>query len=111
MAATTQQEAGRAASGVMNTAKDIAGKVGDEVKNAASQVGQMASDAASFMGKKAESAKDAVTDTVKSGARYVQEHNMSDMAGDLGELIKRNPIPAILVALGLGFVCARAMRS
>jgi len=52
-----------------------------------------------------------VTDTVKSGAKYVQEHSMGDMAGDLGDLIKRNPIPAILVALGLGFLCARAMRS
>jgi len=95
----------------MNTAKDVAGKVGDEVKNAASSVGQMASDAASYVGKKAESATSAVRDTVRGGMDYVEGHNVSDMAGDLGDLIKRNPIPAILIAVGVGFLCARAMRS
>jgi ElaB/YqjD/DUF883 family membrane-anchored ribosome-binding protein len=96
---------------VINTAKEMAGKVGEEVKSAASSVGQMASDAASFIGKKAESATSAVSDTVKSGTKYVQDHSVSDMAGDLGELIKRNPIPAILIAVGIGFLVARATRS
>ena len=33
------------------------------------------------------------------------------MAGDLTDLVKNNPIPALLIGIGLGFLLGRAMRS
>jgi len=36
---------------------------------------------------------------------------VSDMANDLSGVIRRNPIPALLIAAGLGFIMARAMRA
>ena len=47
----------------------------------------------------------------ESGSRYWQEHSVKDMADDLAGVIRRNPIPALLVGIGLGFILARSLRS
>ena len=49
-----------------------------------------------------------VADTLESGGKYLEEHGMGDMVNDLTEIIRRNPIPAVLVGVGIGFVLARA---
>jgi len=46
----------------------------------------------------------------KSG-RYLQDEGLSGMAEDLSELIRRNPIPAVLVGVGIGFMLAQLTRS
>jgi hypothetical protein len=52
-----------------------------------------------------------VADTLDSGGRYLKEEGMTGMANDLTEMIKRNPIPALLVGVCLGVLIARATRS
>jgi len=113
MAAMTHEQtnaANRGGTGVVNAAKDIAGKVGDEVKGAASSVTQAASDAASYMGKQAGGAVSAISDTIKSGENYLEEKGFEGVVTDLTSLVRRNPIPSVLIALGMGFLVARATR-
>ena len=52
-----------------------------------------------------------VSDAWETGSRYFQEHNFKDMADDVAGVIRRNPIPAMLVGIGLGFILARSLRS
>src|SRR5207249_480899 len=117
-------------------AKETASSLTQKAGDAASYVGKRAEDAASFVGKKAEDATssvgcgmksladtirekgpeggtlgaagNAVADTLESSGRYLQEHGLSGIGEDMANLIKRNPIPALLVGIGLGFLIARA---
>jgi len=127
------------ASSFGDNAKDAASSIGDKAKDAASSVAQKAEDIASNVGQKAEdattavgdsmknlagtirenaphggfvgSASSTVADTLESGGRYLQEEGLKGIGEDLTNLIKRNPIPALLVGIGLGYMIARATRS
>ncbi len=57
------------------------------------------------------SASESIADTLESGGEYLQEKGISGMAGDVTDLIRRNPIPSLLVAVGIGFLIARSLRS
>jgi len=122
-----------------NKAKDAAQSAADTARDTASHIGQAASSAASTVGKKAEEwtagagnrveslgetvrhqgphsgmlgrANEAVADTLESAGEYIQDKNLSGMMGDITQLVKRNPIPALLVGLGVGYLVGRAMRS
>jgi hypothetical protein len=117
-------------------AKDIAADAGSKAKDAASTVVQKVGDAASFVGKKADDATSAVgsgmkslggtirentpdkgmigaatgavADSLESGGRYLQDHGLSGIGADVTNLIRRNPIPAVLIGIGVGFLVARA---
>src|SRR5262249_13042340 len=123
----------------VDQAKDVAGKTVDKAKEYASDLADAGRSAMSSAGKAAEhatspvgegmkslgetvrergpsggmlgSATSAVADTLDRGGEYLQREGLSGMAGDLTDLIKRNPIPALLVGIGLGFVLARLTRS
>jgi ElaB/YqjD/DUF883 family membrane-anchored ribosome-binding protein len=119
MAVTTQHDKpiSQRAGSVVDSAKDVMGKVGDAAQGAVETASQMASDAASFVGKKAESAASAVgsgiksvAGTIESGGKYIQDHSLSEMGSDVTSLIRNNPIPALLIAVGVGFLFARAIR-
>jgi hypothetical protein len=56
------------------------------------------------------SAASAVADTLERGGRYLETENLRGMGQDLTNLIRRNPIPALLIGVGLGFLLARATR-
>jgi ElaB/YqjD/DUF883 family membrane-anchored ribosome-binding protein len=116
MAVTTQQERPNTRAAA-DGARDTMTKIGDAAQGAVETAGKMASDAASFIGKKAESAASAVgsglksvAGTVESGAHYLSEHSVSEMGSDMTNLIRKNPIPALLIAVGVGFLLARAIR-
>jgi len=48
---------------------------------------------------------------LETGGKYLQKEGITGMADDLGEIIKKNPIPAVLVAVGIGFMLAQLTRS
>lgn len=52
-------------------------------------------------------ASSAVANTLESGGRYLQHEGLSGIAADVTNLIRRNPIPAVLVGIGLGFLLAK----
>lgn len=130
-----QNTASSAATGVMDMAKDAATYVGDQAKTAmhsaqeaVSSVGKRAEDATHAAGagiksfgntirehspdSYVKSATGAVADTLENTGKYLEEEGLSGMAEDLTALIKRNPIPALFIGVGVGFLLARAcMRS
>jgi uncharacterized protein YjbJ (UPF0337 family) len=113
------------AGGVATRAKELAGDAAGKAKDTAAYVGQKAEDATSAVGCGMKSlagtirdnapadgplgsASAAVADTLESGGRYLQDHGLSGLGEDMTNLIKRNPIPALLVGIGIGFLIARA---
>jgi len=106
---------------------DAASAAGHKVQDAASAVGHKAEDATSTLGSGIQSAanrvrdslpregmlgkaSEAFADTLDRTGRYIEERNISGMANDVTEVIRRNPIPAVLVAVGLGFLLGRTLR-
>jgi hypothetical protein len=136
---TAADKARDAASSVADKARDAASNVGSAVSHAASAVGQTVSGAASTVGHKAEDAtaaagqgiqhlgdrlrsagpqsgmlgraSDTVADSLKDAGKYIEDKNLSGMLDDVTEMVRRNPIPALLVGIGLGFLLARTLRS
>ena len=109
-------------------AKDIASSVGQSAQDVASRVGQRAQDATSAVGggmqslagtirEKAPqegmlgSASSTVAGTLERGGRYLQEEGLQGMGADLINLIRRNPIPALLLGIGIGYLIARSTRT
>jgi len=120
-------------------AKDVAHTAAETTRDAASHAGQAISGAATNAGRKAEewtaaagervesladtvrdrgpssgmlgSANRAVADTLEATGEYLHDKNLSGMMDDMTNLIKRNPIPALVFGLGVGFLLGRALRS
>ncbi len=118
-------------------AKEAAASVGEMASHAGSAVGAMAHQAACEVGKKADeltasagvsiqglgdrlsnsaphagilgSASQAVAKTVKDGGDYLEHAKLSGMTEDVAQLVRRNPIPAILIAIGLGWFVGRKL--
>jgi hypothetical protein len=57
------------------------------------------------------SATRTVADGLEGAGKYLEDKNLSGMMEDINGLIKRNPMPAILLALGVGFLVGRALSS
>jgi ElaB/YqjD/DUF883 family membrane-anchored ribosome-binding protein len=116
-------------------ARDTAGKVADKAKETASNVGEKAKQAGEYARDKADqgvsnvgrgmenlgqtirekgphsgmfgSAASGVASTLESTGEYLEEKGLSGMAEDLTNVIRRNPVPAVLISIGIGFMIAR----
>jgi len=126
------EHAKEAAGSMADKAKEAASAVGDMVSNAASNAGAAISKTADRMTNTAGSsvkqlgetikqkgpqggvfgsATKAVGDTIQEGGRYLEEEGLSGMMDDVTELVRRNPIPAVFLGIGLGFLIGRTLRS
>jgi len=127
------------ASSAAHSMQDAASYIGEKAKSATSSAMHSAEDAASYVGKKADEGlatvgsslksfgdtvrhtapgrdmlKDgmcAVADTLENTGKYLEEEGLSGIAEDVTSLIKRNPVPALFVGIGIGFLLARALSS
>lgn len=123
---------------IAEKAAETAAEVADKVKKTATNVSQAAGDMAHDLGHKADDAASslgsgmkslaqnirgaapkagiagstatAVADTLERGGRYLETEKLSGIGEDLTNLVRRNPIPALLVGIGLGYLLARATR-
>jgi hypothetical protein len=124
---------------VAETAKSGASAVGEAARGAASAVAEKAEDAAKYLGRQAEdatmavgtgmknlagtirdkgphegmlgSAGGAVADTLESSGQYLEKHGLSGIGEDMTALIRRNPIPAVLIGIAVGYLISRATRT
>lgn len=127
------------AGNLTDKAKDAAGNVADKASEMAAAMSKSASAAATAVGDKVDEgvkgvacgmkslagtirenapaegmlrqASTTVADSLESGGRYLQEEGLSGMADDLTAVIRKNPIPAVLIGIGIGFLVARATSS
>ena len=122
-------DAGRsAASGLADAGRSAASGLTDAARSAARSAGQAADSATSRAGEKVESlagtvreygphsgvfgqATETVAQGLERGGRYLEDQGVSGLTNDLTEMVKRNPIPALLFGIGLGFVLARLTSS
>lgn len=107
--------------------KDVASNVGQAVGKAASTVGQKIDDAAGSVGSGMHSLGETVrdkgpekgvlgtvtgkvADALEGTGDYLEKKKLSGMAEDVTNLIRNNPIPALLIGIGVGFLLSRMMR-
>ncbi len=128
----TSEPIKEAASGVGTKAKETASAMGNLVSSAASAAGSTVSKTADKLTSATGSgvkhlgetikekgpqggvlggATRAVADTLQEGGKYLETEGFSGMMDDVTSLIRRNPMPAILVGIGLGFLIGRTLRS
>ena len=136
--AQAAEKAKEAAASVSEMAGLAASAVSAMASHAASDASVMASQAVRDVGKKADeltasagvgiqglgemlsknspqvgplkSASDVVAGVVKEGGEYLQDAKLTGMAEDVAHVIRRNPIPAVLIALGVGWFIGRARK-
>ena len=120
-------------------ARDATASVGEMASHAVSAVGAMASQAACDVGKRADDltasagagiqglgekfgknaphtgmlgdASQAVARSVKEGGQYLEGAKLSGITEDIAHVIRRNPIPAVLIAIGLGWFVASKLKN
>jgi ElaB/YqjD/DUF883 family membrane-anchored ribosome-binding protein len=102
--------------------------VGEAVSNAATAAGKSADKLASATGASVKhlgetirekgpqdgvlaGATRAVGNTLEEGGKYLEQEGISGMMDDVTELIRRNPVPAVLVGIGIGFLIGRTLGS
>jgi ElaB/YqjD/DUF883 family membrane-anchored ribosome-binding protein len=107
---------------------EAANKAKDALQTAGSAVGQAADAGAAAVGSGMKSLAGVVRDRapqegmlgqaattvargLESGGRYLEQEGVSGIAEDVTDLIRRNPIPAVLVGIGIGFLLAQLTRS
>lgn len=113
------------ASTVADKAKEYAGAAVEGASHAAGYVADKADQGTSFVGGQVAgladtvrkntpnegivgAASDKLADGIEATGRYIEEQGMSGMVDDVTDMIKRNPIPALLVGVAVGYLLARA---
>ncbi len=130
---------GREAHCVTDSLKNAAGCVGDAAKDVGSNISQAGQQAASYLGHKAEDAtsavgggfkaagdairqnaphdgtlgqaSSAVAKTLENTGNYLQQEGLEGIASDMANMIKKNPIPSLLIGVGVGYLLARSTTS
>lgn len=100
------QKASDAAHAIGHKAEDATAAVGQGMQTAADKVREYTPDSG-VLG----SASKGVADAIEGAGKYVEDKNLSGMMDDVTNLVKRNPIPALLVGLGVGFLIGRLVSS
>jgi hypothetical protein len=110
--AATQQ----ATAAAMDKAHELASTASRKVDEATAALGEKVKSMAGTIRERAPhegmlgNASGMVADTLDNAGRYLQEEGLVGMAEDVTELIRRNPIPALFVGVGIGFLLAKAFR-
>jgi len=128
MVGKAKDMASDAASKVKDMASDAYDKAKEGVSSMSDAAGRKMDDATSSVGSGMQSlgqkikesgphggylgsATRSVGDSLVEGGRYLEKEGLGGIAEDLGGVIKRNPVPAVLCAIGVGFLLGRSMRS
>jgi len=53
---------------------------------------------------------DAVAGKLERTGQYLEQHGLKGVGEDMTNLIRRNPVPALLIGVGVGFLLAQMMR-
>ncbi|HXH13030.1 MAG TPA: CsbD family protein [Alphaproteobacteria bacterium] len=126
-----EQRMGSTAGGPSNTLgarlEEVADEAGRSASEASSSAAGKASQPMSAVGEKIGSLADtirekaphegtmgtaatAVAEKLGAAGSYLQEKKLEHMVDDLSSLIRRYPIPSLLIGLGIGYLLARGVR-
>lgn len=116
-AGSTVEMAGHAALGVSELAGQAMGGVGKKVDELAENAGIGIQNLGDRLHENTPNtgplgyASRAVVGGVKGGGEYIEEAKLSGMAEDLSSLIRKHPIPSILIGIGVGWFLGRKLKS
>jgi hypothetical protein len=122
------EKAREAGTQALDKARETASSMGEMVNQAASAAGKTADNLTAGAGTQLKNfgdtlaastpqqgllgnASQAVAKTIKQGGQYLEESGLSGVAEDATNLIRRHPVPAVLIGIGIGFLIGRALRS
>jgi len=111
-----RDKVGDVAEDVKERATQVGSQVADRADAATTTVGERFTDAAQTIRQKAPTsgpladAADTAADTLQRAGTYLQQQDLSDMRGDLEELIRRHPMESLLIGFGVGYLLARSTR-
>jgi ElaB/YqjD/DUF883 family membrane-anchored ribosome-binding protein len=111
--ATVADKAREVASSVGQISAKVASAIGEKADEATSSVGSGMKSLAGTIRDKAPNegvmgkTSSAVANTLESSGKYLEAHGLSGMAEDVTKLIQRHPWPALLIAVGVGYLFAR----
>lgn len=119
LASAVVQRAEDVASDVSHKAQDWAGNVADKAQETAAAVVHKADDGIAAVGHQMTalggkvrstaphngaigSAASAVADELQAGGHYLEGHGIEAIGKDLTEVVRKHPVPSVLVGFGLG---------
>lgn len=102
--ASAGQSATETAAAVGDRADSMTASVGTRMRSLAGAVKQNMPDEG-MMGR----ASSTVAETLENSGRYLEEEGLRGVAEDATNLIRRNPIPAVLIGIGIGFLIGRSL--
>jgi hypothetical protein len=108
-----------AACGVSNKAQEWAGNVANKAQETASAVVEKTNDGIAAVGHQMNalsgsvrsaaphngaigSAAAVVADELQAGGRYLEGHGLDAIGKDLTEVVRRHPVPSVLIGFGIG---------
>ena len=112
VAATVQDKAQQ----VSDKAQDVGQQALDRADAATTTVGEKMTDVAQSIRQNAPAGgtlgnvADTAASTLDRAGSYLQHQDLADMRSDLEGIIRRHPIEALLVGLGVGYLLARSTR-
>lgn len=106
MATQAKDKAQEWASTASSKANDVRSNVGEGIESFAGKIRDKAPEQG-MLG----SAAAGVANTIEAAGSYLRDHDFGEMGQEVTNVIRRYPIQAILVGVGLGFLLARATRS
>lgn len=124
-ATNVADKAKQAADTIKTRAGEVASNMAERAQQTASSIGQQAEDATHAVGSSmktladtvrqrgpqsgmAGSATSSIAQGLESGGQYLEQEGLKGIAEDVTNLIRRNPLPALVLGVGLGFILARA---
>lgn len=127
-AAAVAEETRKTAQSIKERAEETAHSLSEKASEGASAVRDRADDALESAGEHLHSfgekmrekgpregtlgsVNESLAGSIEKAGSYLESHGLGDMTDDLTDLIRRNPIPALLVGIGVGYLIARATRS
>lgn len=112
----------------MEKAKEAGQEVAEQASNLSEKAVEKADDAVGYVGSGVKSLGDkmkdngpqegvlgkgnaTVADTIRKSGEYLESHGLSGIGEDVTDMIRRNPVPAVLIGVAVGYLLARATRS
>jgi len=105
-----------AAQSMTDMAREAATSASKKVDEAAATAGQSMKDLSKKISERAPSegvfasASKKVADSLYEGGEYLEETTLSGVCQSVAEMIKKNPLPAVLIGIGLGMMVGRITR-
>lgn len=84
-------------------ARQVAERVGDEISGASDRIQEKLRETGKGVGE----AVNTVSEKVRASAQYLEDSSVEDVVDDVTVLVKRYPIHAVLLGVGIGFLLGR----